>query len=231
MADIDQSVALSDSELTLLDYVSEIVTKSVTAGDPVPAFGFGKELVRSGQIRGLALAKLLYEMKSKWSIFQAAGIEDNFEDVAFEHVGRSPETILKYTRMWESIFANPEVSEDDKKRLMGKDIKELLLLPAIIREGVDKETMDKLLNASDRDSLRDIIKGERGDRTSSSNAIRIFLQRTENRTYPEGTIFARSGGHTSVIGSLDVNGATGDETGMAEKAIARIVGAAGIVEV
>lgn len=229
--DRDQNIALSDAELAIFGTVDEIVLKAITAGDPVPAFNFGGELVRSGQVRGLALAKLLYEMKSKWSIFQAAGIEDNFEDVAFAHVGRSQETILKYTRMWENVFMNDGISAEMKRKLMGRDIKDLLLLTAIAREGISDEKMQELVSAPDRESLRDLIKGERGERTSSSNAIRLFLQRTENRTFPEGTLYARNGATTVVIGSLDLGNESGDESGVAEKAITRIIQSAGIVEI
>src|SRR5689334_11695542 len=129
--DRDQDLAISDSELAIFNTVDDIVNKAVTAGDPIPALNFGGELVRSGQVRGLALAKLLYEMKSKWELFQSAGFEDTFEDVAFAHVGRSPETVTKYVRMWEAIFESDGISPEIKRKLMNKDVGDLLLMTAI----------------------------------------------------------------------------------------------------
>lgn len=225
--DRDQSVSISDAELAIFNTVDDIVNKAVTAGDPIPALNFGGELVRSGQVRGLALAKLLYEMKSKWELFQSAGFDDNFEDVAFAHVGRSPETVTKYVRMWESIFMNEGISPEIKRKLMNRDVGDLLLLTAISREGVTDEKMEELATAPDRQELRNRIKGERGERTSSVNAIRIQLQRTEGRTYPVGALLARQGRDTVIIGTLNLD----DEDELAEKAVARIVNAAKIEEI
>lgn len=228
MAGLDQEVQITDTELKVFDTVDSVVSKSVTAGDPIPAFTFAGELIRSGQIRGLALAKLLYEMKSKWALFQQAGIDDNFEDVAFAHIGRSAETILKYTRMWENIFANDGISEVIKRKLMGKDIGDLLLMTATIREGVDDKTMSKLLNAPDKNSLRDIIAESRGgDRTSSSNAVRIFIQLRDEGKYPRGCVYVKQGNESHIVGTLDVD--SDDE--LVKKAIARITNSSGIVEV
>jgi hypothetical protein len=219
------SIVLTDTELRVFDTVDTIIEQSVTAGDPVPAMSFASELIRSGQIRGLALAKLFYGIKSRWELFQSAGIDDNFEDFTCVHTGYSNQTVKKYTRMWENIFENKDIGADIKSKLMGKDIKQLLLLSAVAGEGdVD---MGALADTDDEPALRDKIKEAKGERTSSSSAIRIFLQVRDSGNFPVGCLFIRKGGETTVIGSLDVGSGNEDS----EKAINRILNAAGVVEV
>lgn len=228
MAELDQEIAITDTELKVFDTVDSVVSKAITAGDPLPAFSFAEELVRSGQIRGLALAKLLYEMKRNWHIFQAAGLEDNFEDAAFVHTGRAPDTVLKYTRMWENIFANKDIPEGIKKRLMGRDIKDLLLLTAVVREeSMTEDKLEMLANAPDANTIRELVKKERGERTSASTALRIMLQLRDGGKYPVGCLYAKQGNEFQIIGSLDVD--SDDE--MVKKSIARIVNSCGIMEV
>ncbi len=223
----DQDVVLTATELRIFDEVDRIVTSAVTSGDPVPAMGFAEELIRSGQVRGLALAKLWYELKSRWNLFQAAGFQDNFEDFTQAHTGKSPQTITKYTRMWENVFANPDISNDIKLQLMGKDIKQLLLLTALTREGVDEETMKDIAQSTDINDLREKIKGERGERTSSASAIRLFVQIREDGKYPKGCLYLKQGQTEVIFGSLDIDG--GDE--LADKAINRVINSSGISEV
>lgn len=219
------SIVLTETEFRVFDSVDKIIEQSVTSGDPVPAMSFAVELIRSGQIRGLALAKLFYGIKSRWELFQSAGIDDNFEDFTCASTGYSQQTITKYTRMWGNIFENGDIEENIKTKLMGRDIKQLLLLSSVAGEGdVD---LANLVDTDDEPALREKIREARGERTSSSSAVRIFIQVRESDHFPVGCLFIRKGSETTVIGSLDIGSGNADS----EKAINRILNAAGVIEV
>lgn len=223
----NQVLPLTTTELRVFDTVDEIIIQAITAGDPVPAMNFANELIRSSQVRGVALAKLFYGLSEQWNLFQAAGYDDNFVDFTEVHTGYSAQTITKYTRMWKNIFANPEISENVKKQLMGREIGQLLLLTALAGEGVDEDKMEEIANTSDERALKEAIRSERGERTSSATSVRIYLQLREEGNLPRGCLFVRRGNQTTIVGSLDVD--SGEE--LVEKAINRIVNGAGISEV
>lgn len=227
MGALDQGVTLTENELQIFKTVDTVVEQAVIAGDPTPAFEFANDLLRQGQVRGLALAKFLYLMKVKWGMFQAAGTEDNFEDMVYVSTGRSPETVTKYINMWYSIFENKDLSKEIKMQLMGRPIGDLLLMTATVREGVDDKTLQELVTAPDKIAIQDIVKRERGERTSSKTAVRIFLQRKSDAQYPVGCLYVRRGMDVTIIGSLDVDSDSDD----VQKAIVRIVNAANISEV
>lgn len=226
MGALDQGVTLTDNELAIFRTVDNVVEQAVIAGDPTPAFEFANDLLRQGQVRGLALAKFLYLMKTKWNMFQAAGTEDNFEDVVFASTGRSPETATKYINMWYSIFENKDLSKEIKIQLMGRPIGDLLLMTATVREGVDDRTLQELVAAPDKIAIQDIVKRERGERTSSKTAVRIFLQRRAGSQIPEGSLYLRRGADTHIFGGLDIT----DEDADVQKAIARIINSSNISE-
>lgn len=222
----DQPIALSQLDMKMFDEVDSIIASAVTAGDPLVALEYGKDLVGSALMRGLALAKLLYRLRENWEIFKAAGTDDSLEDMAYAHIGRSPETVTKYIRMWESVFENDDIPENVKKQLMGRSMPELLLITALAREGTTPETLEEIAHAPDRDAIRDIIKRERGGATSSKNSVYITIEMREGATKPKGTLTAVFGKERTIFGTLDVDSA--DE--FVQKAINRILNSAHIKE-
>jgi hypothetical protein len=198
------------------------------ASDPIIAFEFGKKLIGDSQVRGLALAKLLYRLKESWPLFEAAGTGDSLENMAYTEIGRSPQTVTKYIRLWESVFANEEIPLDVRNQLMGRPVKDLLLITALAREGSDEDTFRRIANAADHNEVRDIVKGERGGRTSSGTAVRVFIEMREGANNPPGTLYVQRGdGQKVLFGYVSV--LSPDEK--VQKAIARITQCAAIQEV
>jgi len=57
--------------------VSKVIEISLLSGSPDPAMSFGREIIRQGQLRGVALAQLFYEIDSIWEKFET---DDRVED-------------------------------------------------------------------------------------------------------------------------------------------------------
>jgi hypothetical protein len=223
----DQPLAPMPKDLGMFDEVDQIIGKSVAAGDPLIALDYGKDLIGSAMMRGLALAKLFYKLRENWGLFEAAGVDDTLKNMAYIHTGRSPETVEKYIRMWEAVFENEDIPDDIKKRLMGRQIGDLLLITALAREGADRKTFEQIANAADSNEIRAIIKTERGERTSAKNAVYITLERRENGQTPAGTLIAVNGSKRIPFGSLDLD----IDEKVVQQAITRLIQAAGIKEI
>lgn len=224
----DEIIKLNDNDLKVLDTVDDTMQRAILSGNPLVATEFANELIRSGQVRGLALAKLFWEVAMNWEKFQAAGIDDDWISFLNVNTGRSRETIKKYSAMWNNIFATNDLSEDFKRKLMSKDIKSLLLLTAYAGEGFSEGVIDKIVEATDSDAVRDIVREGRGDATSSKTALRIYYQIREGGQLPPGTLFLRdASGKPVIFGTL--NHGSGDVD--VEKAINRILNSAHVLEV
>jgi hypothetical protein len=206
MGSLDQSPSLTDSDIRIFDTVDSIVDAAIVAGDPVPAFEYGKGLVRASQVQGVALAKLCYKLKKNWLLFQSAGADDNFEDFAFVHMGLAVDTIKKYTGMWENILENPKISKEIKFQLMGRKVGELLLMSPLIGEGVENNVLQELISAPDANRIREIVSRERGVRTSATSALRSFIQTRDGGKFPRGILYVTRGGRNpKIFGTLDID--------------------------
>lgn len=170
---IKEDSVLTKGDLRILDDVDEVVNKSVAEGDPRIALRFGSALKRNMQISGVALAKLLWHIQFNWTAFQDDGIDDDFYSVAEAEMGLALETIRKYVRLWDSVFANENIPAEIKQRLLGKPMTTLLLLPALTEE--ENVDWDKIVDAHSRDELRAYVKELRGQVTSSESAVFITL--------------------------------------------------------
>ena len=217
---------ITPKDMGMFDEVDKIIGQSVAAGDPLIALEYGKDLIGSAMMRGLALAKLFYKLRENWELFKAAGINDSLEDMAFIHTGRSKETVTKYIRMWEAVFENEDIPDDIKKKLMGRQIGDLLLITALAREGTGRDTLEQIANAADSNEIRSIIKDERGERNSSKTAVYITLEMREDASNPRGALSVVNGKNKILFGSLDVD----SEERIVQQAIARLVNNSNIRE-
>jgi hypothetical protein len=216
-------VRIEREDLSLFSTVDDIISRSITAGDPMIALEYIQKLQRDGLIRGLAIAKLMFRLKQSWDLFRVAGVGDEFENVIETTLGYKPATATKYVRMWESVFENPDLSEDLKKELAGRPIQDLLLLTAAAREGsLDTEDWERIAKSSD--SVRDIVREKRGDVTSSKSAVKgVIVMRTGSMA--RGTIYI-PGDERKVAGYLNLD--TGDPD--IDKLNERIINAAHLFE-
>ena len=216
-----QVVSLTEEDLKIFKDVDSVIGRAVTVGDPLLAFEFGSSLLGGVKVRGFALAKLLYRLREAWGLFRAGGIDDEMITMVDVHMGVRPETTKKYIRMWEKVFENDDVPEDTKRLLMGRNLGDVLLLTAAVGDGsLNEDELKDAALASDRVAIRDIIRQKRGQKTSSSSSIVICLRMSD------GALYAKRGDDRETIGILNK-----PESEIGEKAIARLIGAAGIVEV
>src|SRR5512135_2786118 len=133
--DISEELSLAEADMTIFNDVDTVVSRAVTIGDPILAFEYGANIGKAIKVRGLAMAKLLWRIQQSWELFRAGGTDDDFETMAYVHMGIKPDTNRKYVRMWESIFINPNVDNDTKKLLQGRNMADLLRLTAAVRDG------------------------------------------------------------------------------------------------
>lgn len=221
MNELIEDSALTVGDLQILDEVDVIVARSLAEADPRIAMRYGSALKRNMQVSGVALAKLLWNMQDNWHAFEEEGIEDDFYSVIEAEMGLALITIKKYTRLWDSVFANPDIPAPIKQRLLGKPMTSLLLLPAL----TDEESVDweRVADAQTRDDLRSYVKEIRGSATSSDSAVFITLD------VRNGQLKAHMGGDPPIIfGLLNMDRM---EEVAAKKAIERIVRNSNIKEV
>jgi hypothetical protein len=195
---------ITADELELFAEVDRVIVRSITAGDPLIAADYGTTLIRKARLKGLALSKLLHGLQSNWSTFRAAGLDEEFEDFAYTYLETPPETSRKYVGMWRGIFENPNVPADVKQQLQMKPIEHLIMLTAAVEEGsIDADDLREAA-VSDKEGIRSMVRGARGEQTSSKTAIRRFIQMRDG-DYPAGTLIANCNGEWAIIGMVDLN--------------------------
>lgn len=214
----DQVVSLTQAELSILNQVDTVMEKVRLSGNPRIGLQHAYALRRDGYMRGLASAKLLYHLSEEWASFNT---DEHFEDAVLQDVGYATDTTRKYVRLWGAIFANPEVEERVKKALLGKPIGGLLLISSAAKEGdLEPEDWDRIIQAHDKNAIREIVKEKRGARTSSKSALYLVMER-------DGTLRCRRGNRPYkeygrlIVGSDDID---------IQQAVERTLRAPGIAE-
>lgn len=211
-------VRLSEADLKMLAEVDTHIASAIENKDIEDVIYFGRNLIKGFRIRGVVLAKLLYELQSNWNSF---GIDDDYYSVITNDMGVKTVTAVKYSNLWRVIFVESGASEKIKQALLGKPIKSLLLLPALIEDGnVDWE---EIINADTHEELRNLVREKRGVATSSKTALYIRL---DART---GQLFCKQGDSLfTPFGVLNVQASETDP--IIAHAIARIVRDARILQ-
>lgn len=222
----EQPVSITEYELAEFDEVDTVIEASLIMGDPERAFEYGIKIKRKAAVSSYALAKLLWKLKESWSTFN---IEGEFEDTIFERLGTPKQTTVKYVRMWENIFANPEIPENTKRILMGRPIRDTLLLTASAKEGMTVEQLNNAALAPDHATLQEMIRKARGEQTSSSTALRPYIvTRNDHSQYTPGTILCKRGsGPFKPAGMFMIDSEDED----VQQIIARYMNATGTLEI
>ena len=109
-ATTDLSVNSSD----MMD-VDAVVHQAVTAGDPLIIADYGNQLIATVRLKGVALAKLFFGMKSNWPLFQAAGIEEEFVDFVDAHMQFDSRTADKYADMYREVLENKGIPAETRE--------------------------------------------------------------------------------------------------------------------
>ena len=94
----DQEVGLSQDVMGVADHeVDAAIDRSLLIGDPQIALDFGYSLIKTAQLRGVQLMRLLYTLEEKWDSFQT---DDTVEDAVFKGMGVSQRKFSDYTRVY-----------------------------------------------------------------------------------------------------------------------------------
>jgi hypothetical protein len=190
--------------------VDDIMAIAVETGDPTPALDFAASLAATGYLRGIQLARLLYEIDEAWDKFDT---DDTAEDAVFKHMGTSPVTFHQYTRMYRYVLK-------DRPRLVGKPIRGLIGLIAAARdEEFDDDDWEEIYNAMDVASMLAVRYRVRGLQTSGH--ARIVIEHSR-----DGYVRARRGEETEELGFLTRS----PKTDVGRRALDRIQRGSGMVE-
>ena len=150
----DQVVGLSEKMMTVANAeVDDIVQQSLMVGDPDVALAWGYGLILTSQLKGMQLARLLYNLEEKWDSFQT---DDTVQDAVFKGMGVSGRKFVDYTRMYRYILK-------DHPELAGKPIGGLLEIIAAARDGdFTEEHWADLALAHDKAAMIAIRQRARG---------------------------------------------------------------------
>ena len=212
------AVFLTEQDKRIFAQVDEIVSESVEARDPSMAMAFGRELRKNVRVSGVALAKLCWSVVDKWGEYY---VEDSVWDVIHSEMGVPPGTSRPYVRIWESVFANPDVPDEAKERFFSTPIRTLKLLPALSSEE-DVDWVD-LSTSVDHGEMRNKVREIRGEATSSGTSLYIKMD------VRNGQLSAKQGDKPYVpFGIINLTLAKSDP--VVAHAIERLVERVGIIE-
>jgi hypothetical protein len=211
----DSPILIRGRDADLFSVVDQVVQNAVQEGDLYIALNAAATLRKWGQVTGLALAKLLYKLKVRWSEFFT---DDDFVDAAASTVGISVQTVRKYTDIWEFVILGSPTDLMDK--FMGMPVETLWLIAPASKSGdLDEDHWSALAKSENKNDVRDKIRSIRGIVTSASSALVIMLNR-------EGFLMAKRGeDEPREFGYFDLK----TEDVAAGQAIERICNAAGVI--
>ena len=125
-------IQLNEKGVALFKEIDDAIEKSLVMGTPTPAFTFAHALKGHVQITGVALAKLLWMLSSKW---EQLDVEGEFQDVVEEEGILTAHEALRYVRTWDDIFANPGVDGKYKSEFLAMPMSTLIMIGPAAREG------------------------------------------------------------------------------------------------
>ena len=166
---LDQSLEIGQSTLRQAnDEVDGVVEKALLEGSPDSAIDYGYSLVRTGHMRGVQLARLLYSMNEVWQTFDT---DDTVEDAVFKGMGISGRKFREYKDLYQYVLL-------DHPALSGKPVGGLLAIVVAAREGeLSDEDWKDLEKAHDKSAMLDIRTRARGLRTKGHSRLSGQLDR------------------------------------------------------
>ena len=181
-----------------MDEVEALLNKALLIGDPNLAFGYVRGVRALGQIKGMGIAKILYQTWTDWPQYQKMGVDDDWENVAPVMCGLALDQCRDYRDLMKNLYANPEVPDWVKKALVTKPLTGQLYLSHATHD-LDDDDYKQLMDANTPNEMREIVRAKRGITTSSENRVVIL----EERANPH-IIKAKKGtyGKYVVVGTL-----------------------------
>jgi len=210
---LDQPLAVSpDKELERID---EVIDISIEQRDPEIIFRYGFGLLAGMQIRGWALAKLLYLTEKNWDAYE---IGDDFYDTVTGYLALHKNTIKRYIDVWDSCELIPPQLLPEFQQ---KAIRTHIPISSAIAQGyeIDDDTWQNLADAPDLNTVSRIVREDVRGEELKTGSISLSIDR-------EGSIYAFSNNQRAFIGSLEIK----NEDKMVQKAITRIIKNSGILQ-
>jgi len=210
---LDQFLAVSPEEE--LELVERIIKESLRDSNPEVAFQYGWQLRAGMQIRGWALAKLLYLMEQVWEDYK---IGDNFYDAVTGYLALHKNTIKRYIEVWESReLIPPQLLSEFQQRA----VRTHLPIASAIALGyeIDDDTWQKLADAPDLNTVSKIVREDVRGEKLKKGSISLFMDRN-------GSLWVFSHDKRYFFGSLSVE----DEEEAVQKAINRVIKNSGILQ-
>ena len=165
-----QSVYLSKEDNDVFETVDEVISATIASKSPAAAFQYGRKLQKGVRVAGVAMAKLMWSLQDEWKNLDR--VDDDLYSTIEAEMGYKPQTTEVYIRTWENIFANPEIPDKVKERLICMPIRTLKLLPALAGGDYEFEWSD-ITGADGHEDVRRVIKEIKGEATSSKTAMFI----------------------------------------------------------
>ncbi len=197
--------------------VDAVIAESVMEKSPDKAIRLCKFLIGATQLSGLALAKILYELRKNWWKFE---IDEDFTDYIYKEIGKHRHTVERYLAIADML--GNYVPKDVKPQLEKMPVGSLAPIANAIKQGYRLEPKDwqEVTQATSPNEVREIIREIKGQKGKKS-LITLILDR-------HGSIWVYNFNEERFfVGSLDIREAEDNE--YVAKAIERIVGNAGIL--
>ena len=200
----------------ILEKVDAIIEQSIKERNAHIALNFGKLLIQAAKVSGLALAKLLFIIKSNWSNYD---IDEPFEDIAYIEMGLHEATVSRYVEVWQ-IFDGGYVPKEIEPEIKQRNIKDIIPIAKAIKQGyeIDAEDWQRLADAPDLNSVSKIIREEIKNKPPRKSALMLFEDEV-------GSLWAWKEGNRYFVGSLEIDS---DEE-VVQQAIERIRKGAGVM--
>lgn len=201
--------------------VDNVIETAIEEGSPERAFAYGRVLITSAKLRGVALMRLLYHLSHEWSKF---GLLDTFADRVFDEWGFSRQTVSKYIDIWGAVFENKDVPAYLHPPLLEKPVNTLGKLVRPVNEGklTDEKDWKRIAYAPDDVEVASIVKEISGTSVQGRKALKIFL-------YQDGRLVAMQDTEQVTLGILR-NSPEDLKDKLRSKAMERIRNSVGVIE-
>ena len=169
------------------DEVDGMLEASLLEGTPQIAIDFGYNLVETGHIRGVQLARLLYLLDDAWDSFET---DERFVDAVFGGMGIPLRKGEDYVNVYKYVLIpHPELSGHPMAGLID-------IVPSARDQDFTEEDWEELAMAHDKQSMIAIRQRVRGLMTSGTSRVGIDWD-------PDGYVRAyKEGEEPETLGNL-----------------------------
>lgn len=214
LSGLDQPLPTDSSEID--QRIDAIIGQAILQKNVYIALNACRSLIGVIKISGLSLARVLYAIKANWDKF---GMDESFDDLVYEYLGRSPQTVDKYITIWK-MFEDQVVPPRIAEQLKQRNIQDLVPIANAIAQGeeITEDQWERLAEAPDFNSVSRIVREDIKGADPRRSLLTISID-------ADGTLWAYKDGNRYFIGSLEVK----DEEEIVQKAINRITNNSGIL--